>query len=590
MTNLHRRTAQDVVKLAEEIRLQLADRLLLRPALRQLLERFKFRDQGGDTWTLGPASRTWYRFGQGSWSRSTAAPDDALDGPADLSLVGKEVLTPLAEQPVSAETPAPNDDPAAYVQGAVQRITQAYAAGAMHSDAAEALLEGIYAVDASGTVWALGVQSRKWYTFTGASWQLSARALDRAAFEGAQAGSAPQSCGNCGQPLPAGTKFCPNCGTPVPSIGSGQAGEQAVEKVRRFLAWTGDRVPEPLVRAWMPPKDFPEALIDCPHCHAINVGEVQTCVSCGRALKPAGQPAAQSPAPASSTAHQSSVPEQQRPAPAVRSGSVPATTTAAPGGAAPAPARSRRVWWFVGGGFCLLVVCALIAAVAGIGLLDPFGAQPLVSGPAQSETEPDLLVAPVIVPAGPLDASDVRLQDDFEDPARTAVPLFGQDAMEFDLNGGTALMTAHSPGALLAMYDSPSVADFVATLELSIPEPVPGAGYGMVFRSDDAVDGLVHYYLLLASPANGTLKLGRWGPGGFTDVAEAPLPANSGNHLEISVRAEGSFIEVDIEGQPTLSAEDSALLQPGILGLAMLSPRDGDQVVFWDFSVEPLER
>jgi hypothetical protein len=184
---------------------------------------------------------------------------------------------------------------------------------------------------------------------------------------------------------------------------------------------------------------------------------------------------------------------------------------------------------------------------------------------------------------------DVLLLDRFEDPANSASPLFEAQYMDFKLAEGVGILTAYVPGVLPSIYPTPKVADFAATLVLWAPEPQPKAGYGMVFRSDDAADGLAHYYLLLVKPADGIVNLSRFAEGQLTEIYEGPLPALGGEPFTLYVRMEGSEIQVDINGENLFLLEDSALPEPGILGLAIASPISGDTLLFDELRVEALD-
>jgi hypothetical protein len=185
--------------------------------------------------------------------------------------------------------------------------------------------------------------------------------------------------------------------------------------------------------------------------------------------------------------------------------------------------------------------------------------------------------------------SNLLLLDRFEDPSNTATPLFSSQYMDFELDNAIGTLTAYDPGILVATYPSPQVADFAATLILWAPDPQPGAGYGMVFRSDDAADGLAHYYLLQAQPADGLLRLRRYSGGQMTDLYEGPLPDTGDMPFVLYVRVEASEIHVDVNGEHAFLLEDSALPEPGIFGLAMVSPTSGDRVLFDELRVEKLD-
>jgi hypothetical protein len=555
MDSYRRRTPAQVVGLAEELRHQLAARVFSAAALGSLLGRFKFMDQHGDTWTRGPLTGAWYLHQHSRWVVSPTEPPGALDGPADLGIAEKVSSTALGADAEPAAKEAPRGDaadPAAYFQQAVSRLAEAYDAGVITSDAAEAQLQELYAVDAGATAWMLGVQSREWYTYGGDRWQRSARALDRSAL------------------------------TESPEGGAVELGSSATQKIRRFLSRAA-RIPEPVLPAWSPPAGFPDPVVTCPHCGALNVGEVEACVSCTRPLAPVKRPPPAIPASASASVPVAPSVSQPAPQPVALDAATPAA--APPSMYTPPPARrSSRTLWFVGGGCCLLIVCLVITAVLifALGLIPMSDFAGIWAGPLSSDPQPQLVAPADVLPSSAL------LEDTFDDPGRTAVPLFGPELMEFevDADSGTAIMTAHYYGVLAAMYDSPVVGDFVATLELQPLDPAPGAGYGLIFRSDDAIDGLAHYYVALVAPADRVVTLTRWGQGGAAELVRAPyIPASDGL-IQLTVRADGSRIDLEIDGLSAATVIDESVLGPGIFGLAMNSPRQGDALAFLSLLVE----
>lgn len=371
MTVMMRYSPDQVALLAASIGQQLAHQQMTESAVGRLLGEFKFRDQQGATWTIGPHSQTWYKHGKSRWSKSAKPPGDTLDGSAEMDILS---TLPLKQMPSLTESAdngneTPSVDPIAYMTSAVERIAQAYANGALLSEAAESMLASIYAVDTNGTVWALGVRSRKWYTFTEDGWRHSEQALDRGAFGAPEASSDSRHCANCGRALEPEHKFCPNCGSPVPTSGKDEPPEEVVEKVKRFLASDVDLFPEPVVPPWAPPQDFPETVTQCQYCGAFNVGEIRNCVSCERPLQARSRtsgvstPAAIStPAPAAATV--SALTPAAAHAPAAQPGQ--SIRDLQPNAEPSSVPRSRRrwLWWLVGAAACLALTCA-----CGVGML-----------------------------------------------------------------------------------------------------------------------------------------------------------------------------------------------------------------------------
>jgi len=192
-------------------------------------------------------------------------------------------------------------------------------------------------------------------------------------------------------------------------------------------------------------------------------------------------------------------------------------------------------------------------------------------------------------PAAPTLPATASLLDRFDDPGGTAQPLFGPEHMSFGLDQGAGKMTAHNPGVLVATYPAPQMANLDATLSLRLPNPRSGAGGGMVFRSDDAAGGLAHYYLLLVYPADEYIVLKRFKDNQLTEITRRSLAGGgyvSGTPVTLSLGCIGDEFSVYVNNLPAFTVKDAELPLPGILGLAMISPHDGDQVLFDEFRVE----
>jgi hypothetical protein len=198
-------------------------------------------------------------------------------------------------------------------------------------------------------------------------------------------------------------------------------------------------------------------------------------------------------------------------------------------------------------------------------------------------------ITPTETSASTTTPSGVLLHDTFDDPATSATPLFGADIMGFSVSGGSGTMTAHEQGVLVATYASPLVADFNAALTLRMPVVKPGLGAGLVFRSDNADGGLAYYYMLLVRPADGYVGLWRYQNSQMAEVKRSSLasPAiRAGEPITLALAASADVIGVYVNNLPAFTIQDSGLPLPGILGLALTGPGDGDQVIFDELRVE----
>jgi len=197
-----------------------------------------------------------------------------------------------------------------------------------------------------------------------------------------------------------------------------------------------------------------------------------------------------------------------------------------------------------------------------------------------------------VPPAAAIPASTqppgLLLLDTFDTASQSAVPFFGSEYMEFSIDDGVGVLTAHHSGVLVAKYDAPLVQDFAATLVLWPPDPQPGAGYGMLFRGQADAGGIPDYYLLFAYPAEGALRLQRWEGTDVRELAAKPMPDTNDAPFTLHVEVAGNTIYAEVNETPVLLVEDDSLMKPGILGLTIYSRTDGDHVLFDELKVEAL--
>jgi hypothetical protein len=194
----------------------------------------------------------------------------------------------------------------------------------------------------------------------------------------------------------------------------------------------------------------------------------------------------------------------------------------------------------------------------------------------------DTPVAPT--PAPPPSPAFI-LEDDFDQPGG-ARPLFGSEVMTFDyVSGEGRLTTTFQGGVLPAMYATPKAADFVAEFDFRAASAIPGSGYGLIFRSDDAPGGLAWYYQVLIRPADGTATFSCWKDGAWVLDQVHQLPAGlarptGSNHVR--VEAVGNEFTVFVNGTLVFEATDASLPAAGIFGLSMVSGIAGPDTVYFD--------
>ncbi len=212
-------------------------------------------------------------------------------------------------------------------------------------------------------------------------------------------------------------------------------------------------------------------------------------------------------------------------------------------------------------------------------ILSPKEALPTTTGPSESPSP-----APTVSGA----QTGTLLSDRFNDPASTAKPMFGTQYMGFAAQDGIGTLTANAPGVLPALYSSPTVADFTATVSLLVPDPKPEAGYGLIFRAQESGSQLSQYYMLVVRPVEGLLDLQQYVNGRVTDITHVPLPASQANVWQLTLTVKGQQIEAQANDGDTLLASDLSLVEPGKLALVLSSTTTADSVLFNQVRVEAI--
>ena len=125
-------------------------------------------------------------------------------------------------------------------------------------------------------------------------------------------------------------------------------------------------------------------------------------------------------------------------------------------------------------------------------------------------------------------------------------------------------MNANKPGTYLVLRTTPSrpaVADFILRTEL---ESDGDQGIGVVFRFQDASN----FYFFVANNNKGYRLLGKKVGGTFQQVAlDATNSFTVGAVTRLKVVAVGPSLQVLLDDAPALAATDSALPDPGRVGL-----------------------
>ncbi len=139
-------------------------------AARLGIENPRYRDASGTWWTV--AGGRWEAWSDGAWHADQ--PPERVEGPADeLPAAAESRAHPsnsvTAEQAVADAIPS-----------LVRRIADSYHDGRLTSDAAETLLNRLYAIETGGSVWTVGVHSFAWFSFRGGRWERTEMAPDAA--------------------------------------------------------------------------------------------------------------------------------------------------------------------------------------------------------------------------------------------------------------------------------------------------------------------------------------------------------------------------------------------------------------------------
>jgi serine/threonine protein kinase len=207
------------------------------------------------------------------------------------------------------------------------------------------------------------------------------------------------------------------------------------------------------------------------------------------------------------------------------------------------------------------------------------------SFPALNETEtltPTYSPIPIVSPT--TTAISLLLEDDFSGTNGSAQALFGSGYMTFEAVDGRGQLTAISPNVVLpAMYDAPSVGDFIAEFSFQAEAATHDSAYGLIFRSDDvASGGLAYYYHLVIKPANGVVNLnawdGTWVAGSAFTVEPGVVRPTDTNHVRLEVV--GSNFRLFINGVFVFEHTDTTLTAPGIFGLSIVSTQESETVYF----------
>jgi len=131
-------------------------------AARLGLESPRYRDE----------ERTWWTVAGGRWQALRTDAWHAADPPERVEGLASDLpAAPTASPPPRNAAGIPERELAPAIEAAVGKIAAAYYAGQLSSDAAEAALGELYAVDDDGGIWTVGVRTARWHRFHEGRWQ-----------------------------------------------------------------------------------------------------------------------------------------------------------------------------------------------------------------------------------------------------------------------------------------------------------------------------------------------------------------------------------------------------------------------------------
>ena len=218
---------------------------------------------------------------------------------------------------------------------------------------------------------------------------------------------------------------------------------------------------------------------------------------------------------------------------------------------------------------------------------DPEG-EPLADLPAEPPVEEPTQEPPTAPPAEPTpeptEAQLTRFEDDFEGQPALAVPLFGEEYMEYGVIDGDGALTSHFPGGVLvAYYQEPELADFRLELDLRPLGFAAGSKAGVLFRSEYPNAGAEYYNMLTILPNEGQISFqvwygGEWSQYETKDIPEELIPPYGIYRMKID--CQGDRVRVYLGDQLAGEFISDLILDPGYFGLTILSSREPETVLF----------
>lgn len=165
------------------------------------------------------------------------------------------------------------------------------------------------------------------------------------------------------------------------------------------------------------------------------------------------------------------------------------------------------------------------------------------------------------------------LQDKFDTENPYPVPIATDDFMTLEhVSGRGEITTLYEQSLMAAMYEEFSLDDFLLDVDIHFKDPKTGTKAGIMFRAEDPLDGMDHYYLVMVAPLEENLVLGtfsqvewlRW------DLVDIPADQISSTHdYHLSIDCQGDLIKVLLNGIELAKIEDSANPNPGFFGLTV---------------------
>lgn len=155
-----------------------------------------------------------------------------------------------------------------------------------------------------------------------------------------------------------------------------------------------------------------------------------------------------------------------------------------------------------------------------------------------------------------------------------AQAIFGAEYMAFSYQDGLCQITANSnTNVLPVMYSAPILTNFIAEYELSALSPKPESEHGIIFRSDDVLGGLAHYYYIALKPVDKSVEFSVWNNQWILEkeLSISPSLFPTENPMLVRLEVLNNEFRIFLNGIFVFEFLDDQISTPGILGISIAS-------------------